>query len=134
MAFIYIFNVGGERTFTNLVRLIIIDEVHLLHDERGPVLEALVARAVRAAETAQEEVRLVGLSATLPNYRDVAAFLRVNPDTGLFYFDNSFRFLYFLYLMCICVYFDGFCVKIVYLIPDLLLSNNSILVSLKKKL
>lgn len=134
MAFIYIFNVGGERTFTNLVRLIIIDEVHLLHDERGPVLEALVARAVRAAETAQEEVRLVGLSATLPNYRDVAAFLRVNPDTGLFYFDNSFRFLYFLYLMCICVYFDGFCVKIVYLIPDLLLSNNSILVSLKRKL
>ncbi|XP_077290807.1 U5 small nuclear ribonucleoprotein l(3)72Ab isoform X2 [Arctopsyche grandis] len=82
---------GGERTFTNLVRLVIIDEVHLLHDERGPVLEALVARAIRAAETAQEEIRLVGLSATLPNYRDVAAFLRVRPDTGLFYFDNSFR-------------------------------------------
>lgn len=84
---------GGERTFTNLVRLVIIDEVHLLHDERGPVLEALVARAIRAAETAQEEIRLVGLSATLPNYRDVAAFLRVRPDTGLFYFDNSFRYL-----------------------------------------
>ncbi|XP_063390597.1 U5 small nuclear ribonucleoprotein 200 kDa helicase [Cydia fagiglandana] len=82
---------GGERSFTNLVRLIIIDEVHLLHDERGPVLEALVARTLRTVEQTQEEVRLVGLSATLPNYTDVAAFLRVKPEHGLFYFDNSFR-------------------------------------------
>ena len=36
-------------------------------------------------------IRLVGLSATLPNYEDVATFLRVKPDKGLFYFDNSFR-------------------------------------------
>ena len=33
----------------------------------------------------------MGLSATLPNYEDVAAFLRVKRDKGLFYFDNSFR-------------------------------------------
>ncbi|XP_028032318.1 putative U5 small nuclear ribonucleoprotein 200 kDa helicase [Bombyx mandarina] len=82
---------GGERSFTNLVRLIIIDEVHLLHDERGPVLEALVARTLRTVEQTREEVRLVGLSATLPNYTDVATFLRVRPEKGLFYFDNSFR-------------------------------------------
>lgn len=82
---------GGEKTFTSLVRLIIIDEIHLLHDERGPVLEALVARTIRMIESTQEEVRLVGLSATLPNYQDVAAFLRVKPESGLFYFDNSFR-------------------------------------------
>ena len=36
-------------------------------------------------------VRLVGLSATLPNYEDVATFLRVDPAKGLFFFDNSFR-------------------------------------------
>lgn len=82
---------GGERTFTSLVRLVIIDEIHLLHDERGPVLESLVARTIRNIETTQEEVRLVGLSATLPNYQDVATFLRVNAEKGLFYFDNSFR-------------------------------------------
>ena len=35
--------------------------------------------------------RLVGLSATLPNYQDVASFLRVKPDIGLFYFDTSYR-------------------------------------------
>ena len=36
-------------------------------------------------------IRIVGLSATLPNYRDVGMFLGVNPDTGLFYFDASYR-------------------------------------------
>ena len=44
-----------------------------------------------AMQATQEMIRLVGLSATLPNYEDVAAFLRVKPDKGLFYFDNSFR-------------------------------------------
>ncbi|KAE8618810.1 hypothetical protein XENTR_v10009514 [Xenopus tropicalis] len=82
---------GGERTYTQLVRLIILDEVHLLHDDRGPVLESLVARAIRNIEMTQEDVRLIGLSATLPNYEDVATFLRVDPAKGLFYFDNSFR-------------------------------------------
>ncbi|OXB69903.1 UNVERIFIED_CONTAM: hypothetical protein H355_000249, partial [Colinus virginianus] len=82
---------GGERTYTQLVRLVILDEIHLLHDDRGPVLESLVARAIRNIEMTQEDVRLVGLSATLPNYEDVATFLRVDPAKGLFYFDNSFR-------------------------------------------
>ena len=36
-------------------------------------------------------MRIVGLSATLPNYEDVATFLNVNPEKGLFYFDNSYR-------------------------------------------
>ena len=57
------------------------DEIHLLHDERGPVLEALVARTIRNIETTQEDVRLIGLSATLPNYQDVATLLRVKPET-----------------------------------------------------
>jgi hypothetical protein len=40
---------------------------------------------------AQEPVRIVGLSATLPNYEDVAAFLRVDPSKGLFHFDSTYR-------------------------------------------
>ena len=82
---------SGDRTYTQLVRLVIIDEVHLLHDHRGPVLESIVARTIRQVETTQEMTRVVGLSATLPNYEDVATFLRVDPDKGLFYFDNSYR-------------------------------------------
>ena len=78
------------RANMHLVRLVILDEVHLLHDRRGPVLEALAARTLRQIETTQERVRLVGLSATLPNYHDVAAFMRVN-SKGLFKFDNRDR-------------------------------------------
>ncbi|CAI2164952.1 17078_t:CDS:2 [Funneliformis geosporum] len=80
-----------DRSYTNLVKLIIIDEVHLLHDDRGPVLESIVARTIRHMEQTQEMIRLVGLSATLPNYGDVATFLRVDPKKGLFHFDSTFR-------------------------------------------
>ena len=76
---------------SNLVRLVIIDEIHLLHDERGPVLESIVARTIRRMEQTSEYVRLIGLSATLPNYQDVATFLRVDESKGLFYFDASYR-------------------------------------------
>ncbi|KAL8656143.1 MAG: hypothetical protein Q9210_000469 [Variospora velana] len=80
-----------DMSYTNLVRLIIIDEIHLLHDDRGPVLESIVSRTVRKIEQTGDPVRLVGLSATLPNYRDVASFLRVDPIRGLFHFDGSYR-------------------------------------------
>ncbi|VEL12565.1 unnamed protein product, partial [Protopolystoma xenopodis] len=96
---------GDERAYISLVRLIIFDEIHLLHDDRGPILEAIVARTLRAVEanasttlvvdgsSALEAcgVRLVGLSATLPNYEDVATFLRVDCAKGLYAFDNSYR-------------------------------------------
>ncbi|XVF24492.1 hypothetical protein REPUB_Repub13aG0132700 [Reevesia pubescens] len=82
---------SGDRTYTQLVKLLIIDEIHLLHDNRGPVLESIVARTVRQIETTKEHIRLVGLSATLPNFEDVALFLRVNLEKGLFHFDNSYR-------------------------------------------
>ncbi|KAK4751540.1 hypothetical protein SAY87_005022 [Trapa incisa] len=82
---------SGDRTYTQLVKLLIIDEIHLLHDNRGPVLESIVARTVRQIETTKEHIRLVGLSATLPNYEDVALFLRVDLSKGLFHFDNSYR-------------------------------------------
>jgi pre-mRNA-splicing helicase BRR2 len=80
-----------DTSYTNLVRLLIIDEIHLLHDERGPVLEAIVSRTIRRMEQTGDYVRLVGLSATLPNYQDVATFLRVDEKKGLFFFDASSR-------------------------------------------
>lgn len=82
---------SGDASMISLVKLLIIDEVHLLHGERGPVVEALVARTLRLVESSQSMIRIVGLSATLPNYVDVARFLRVNPAIGLFFFDSRFR-------------------------------------------
>lgn len=58
------------------VKLLIIDEVHLLHEDRGAVIESIVARTLRQVESSQSLIRIVGLSATLPNYVDVADFLR----------------------------------------------------------
>lgn len=81
----------GDTELVQKVRLLIIDEVHMLHDERGAVIESLVARTQRQVESTQSLIRIVGLSATLPNYVDVADFLKVNKMAGLFYFDQSFR-------------------------------------------
>lgn len=81
----------GDTELVQKVRLLIIDEVHMLHDERGAVLESLVARTERQVESTQSLIRIVGLSATLPNYIDVADFLKVNRSAGMFYFDGSFR-------------------------------------------
>lgn len=81
----------GDVQLAQIVRLLIIDEVHLLHEDRGAVIESLVARTLRQVESSQTMIRIVGLSATLPNYLDVANFLRVNPHHGLFFFDGRFR-------------------------------------------
>ena len=81
----------GDTDLTPKVKLLIIDEVHLLHEQRGAVIETLVTRTQRLVESMQKMIRVVGLSATLPNYVDVADFLCVNPYKGLFFFDSSFR-------------------------------------------
>ncbi|KAH9813422.1 Sec63 Brl domain-containing protein [Melampsora americana] len=82
---------SGEDDLVSKVRVLIIDEVHLLHEDRGAVIETIVARTLRQVESSQSLIRIVGLSATLPNYIDVSDFLRVNRMQGLFYFDSSFR-------------------------------------------
>jgi len=66
----------GDTELAQKVRLLIVDEVHILHEERGAVIESIIARTLRQVETTQSLIRIVGLSATLPNYLDVADFLR----------------------------------------------------------
>lgn len=66
----------GDVELTQKVKLLIIDEVHLLNEDRGAVIESIIARTLRQVESSQSLIRIVGLSATLPNYIDVAAFLR----------------------------------------------------------
>ncbi|KAJ0778956.1 putative RNA helicase [Helianthus annuus] len=73
-------------TYTRLVKLIIIDAVHLLHDDRRRVLKSIVASTGR-----QKHIRLVGLSSAIPNSNDVASFLRDDQKKGLFSFDNRYR-------------------------------------------
>ena len=74
----------------NEINLMIIDEIHLLNDGRGTVLECLVARALTTLIRAQKMIRILGLSATLPNYIDVADFIQA-PEDSTFFFDPSYR-------------------------------------------
>ncbi|KAL3240372.1 ATP-dependent RNA helicase BRR2 [Nakaseomyces bracarensis] len=80
---------NDETDIIKNVKLIIIDEVHLLHDQRGPVIESIVART-KVFGNFSNIPRIVALSATLPNYKDVARFLNV-PVTSTFFFDSSYR-------------------------------------------
>jgi ATP-dependent DNA helicase HFM1/MER3 len=80
------------------VSLLLIDEVHMLNDERGCALEVVVARMRAIAESTHVRVRgwpaatmrTVALSATVPNANDVAQWLRCPPE-ATFAFGDEMR-------------------------------------------
>ncbi|CAH8598661.1 unnamed protein product [Heterobilharzia americana] len=69
-----------HRAYVRQVALIVIDEIHLLGEERGPVLEVLVSRANYIANQLGQSIRIIGLSTALANAPDLAAWLHV-PST-----------------------------------------------------
>ncbi|KAG0440416.1 DExH-box ATP-dependent RNA helicase DExH14 [Dictyocoela muelleri] len=77
-----------SNVFEKRIKLIIFDEIHMIQDDRGPVIEALVTRILRIGEIRQEFIRIVGLSATLPNYNDIGLFIRANK---IFKFGDEYR-------------------------------------------
>jgi len=54
-----------------LVKVFLIDEVHILKEDRGATLEAVVSRM----KSIGTDVRFVALSATVPNFQDIAVWL-----------------------------------------------------------
>ncbi|KAK4553065.1 ATP-dependent DNA helicase MER3 [Recurvomyces mirabilis] len=58
-----------------MVKLFLIDEVHILKEDRGATLEAVVSRM----KSVGSNVRFVALSATVPNFQDIAAWLGKDP-------------------------------------------------------
>ena len=79
------------RSFVKSVALIVIDEIHLLGQDRGAVLEVIVSRMRLMAEKTGAQVRFVGLSTALANPTEIASWLHVSPRTGLFNFKPSVR-------------------------------------------
>lgn len=61
-----------------MVKLFLIDEVHILKDTRGATLEAVVSRMKRTTP----DMRFVALSATVPNSHDIAIWLGRDPSNG----------------------------------------------------
>lgn len=80
-----------QDTLIKYIQLLIIDEIHLLASDRGNVIESIVARTLRYMQTNQVRIRIVGLSATLPNPEIVGDFLHVDRNKGLYICDDTFR-------------------------------------------
>ena len=59
-----------------LVKLFLIDEVHILRDTRGAILEAVISRM----KSMSTDVRFLALSATVPNSEDIAIWLGKGHD------------------------------------------------------
>lgn len=55
--------------------LIILDEIHLLGGDRGPILEVIVSRMRYIASETDSLIRFVGLSTALANAKLVFLFL-----------------------------------------------------------
>lgn len=66
-----------HRSIANAVRLVLIDEVHLVGDiHRGATLEAIVARIKTFPQN--QQIRFISASAWLPNIEDIARWLGAN--------------------------------------------------------
>ncbi|XP_072080112.1 DExH-box ATP-dependent RNA helicase DExH17 isoform X2 [Arachis hypogaea] len=74
---------GGGLSFFSDIALLLIDEVHLLNDPRGAALEAIVSiiKIVSCNPKMKlnhlDQVRLVAVSATIPNIEDLAEWIKV---------------------------------------------------------
>ena len=79
-----------HRRYVQRVGLLILDEIHLLGQERGAVLEVIVSRMNYIARSRDSSVRIVGLSTALANATDLAEWLGI-PPKGLFNFRPSVR-------------------------------------------
>jgi antiviral helicase SLH1 len=77
------------RSYVQQVSLVIIDEIHLLGGERGPILEIIVSRMNYIASQKKGDVRIVGMSTACANAMDLANWLGVKE--GLFNFRHSVR-------------------------------------------
>jgi activating signal cointegrator complex subunit 3 len=66
-----------NRNYVQKVALIIIDEIHLLGEDRGPVLEVIVSRTNFIASHTSKTLRIVGLSTALANAVDLGNWLGI---------------------------------------------------------
>ena len=71
--------------------MIVIDEIHLLGEDRGPVLEVIVSRTNFISSHTSNTLRIIGLSTALSNAKDLADWLGIDGQLGLYNFRPSVR-------------------------------------------
>lgn len=67
-----------QKDFVKEVGLMIIDEIHLLGEDRGHVLEVIVSRMNCINSKTKKSVRIVGLSTAMANPGDLAYWLNAD--------------------------------------------------------
>ncbi|AJS19620.1 Hfm1p [Saccharomyces cerevisiae YJM1307] len=72
-----------------LVKLVLVDEIHTIKEKRGASLEVILTRM----NTMCQNIRFVALSATVPNIEDLALWLKTNNElpANILSFDESYR-------------------------------------------
>lgn len=79
-----------NREYVQKVGVIIIDEIHLLGADRGPIIEVIVSRIRFMEEKLKHHIRIIGLSTALANAKDLGDWLGIH-DCGLYNFSHSVR-------------------------------------------
>jgi len=79
-----------HREYVQKVALVVIDEIHLLGQDRGPVLEVIVSRMRYMSSQINTNVRIIGLSTALANAHDLGNWLGIEKP-GFFNFKPSVR-------------------------------------------
>lgn len=69
-----------NRKYVKEVGLMIIDEIHLLGEERGPILEVIVSRMRYISSQTDTPIRIIGLSTALANAEDLSDWLGTDPN------------------------------------------------------
>ena len=80
------------RKFVQHLSLVIMDEIHLLASDRGPILEIIVSRMNYISSFTKNPIRLLGLSTAVSNAVDMAGWLKVKD--GLFNFPQSLSLIH----------------------------------------
>eukprot|EP00658_Telonema_sp_P-2_P023494 TRINITY_DN19421_c0_g1_i1.p1 TRINITY_DN19421_c0_g1~~TRINITY_DN19421_c0_g1_i1.p1 ORF type:complete len:944 (-),score=197.13 TRINITY_DN19421_c0_g1_i1:126-2957(-) len=79
------------RSYVTSVKLVIFDEIHMLGNDRGPILEVIVSRMRYIGWHQGSPIRLVGLSTAVANPGDLGAWLGVEKRWAMFNFEPSVR-------------------------------------------
>ncbi|KNZ78445.1 ATP-dependent DNA helicase MER3 [Termitomyces sp. J132] len=84
-------NWNDHHQILSSIRLLLVDEVHILNESRGSTLEVVVSRM----RTRGSSVRFLFVSATVPNIQDIAAWIGSNGQSNIpakvFQFGEEFR-------------------------------------------
>lgn len=97
-------NIGSHTTsdIMSQICLLLLDEVHQLGDSRGAIMESVVTRMLATSDEVKRNassvtgatpiasLRVIAVSATVKNVKDVGIWLRVDPD-HVKEFDQSYR-------------------------------------------